>query len=81
MEIKFKKQFYNKTEKNNEGEDIVQKEKKTMYRLEIIANYYNDNKLEVAKEIEKDIREFADKLKEKIEENEKALESWDSISK
>lgn len=81
MNVRFIKSYYNKTKKDKEGRDIVQEETYPMYTFKAEKNYYSGNKADVLKQAIKDIEVMLEQLKKADKENDKNMESWDSVSK
>ena len=79
--IKFIKSYYNKTKKDEDGRDIVQDETFPMYTMKLEKNYYNGNKAEVVKAAIIDLENILTQLKEADKNNDKNMESWESVSK
>ena len=83
MIVKFKKDFYNKAEFNPEtGKHEINTDKMyTMYHFSINKDYFIEDKQEALKAAIKDLKDKVKELEEIYNQNDKTLESWDSISK
>ena len=81
MKIKFKKQWYNETRKNKKGQDVIDYERKYMYKMTAEEDYFTEDKQVALKQAIEDLRNKANELEEIYKQNEKTMESWDSISK
>lgn len=81
MKTTFKKDWYNETIIGKDGVAQVLPELKTMYHLNISENYFTDDKQEVLKKAIEDLEKELARLKEIRNKNDRAMDSWDSISK
>ena len=81
MKTTFKKDWYNDTIIGKDGVVQVLPELKTMYRLNISENYFTDDKQTVLSKAIEDLEKELTRLKEIRDRNDKAMDSWDSISK
>ena len=83
MELKFRKAYYNETEKNKRGN--VYKVKygyKKMYQMNITEDYFTDDELEVIEQAIKDVKDvILPRLEEEREKIIEARESWDRVEK
>lgn len=81
MKTTFKKDWYNETIIGKDGVAQVLPELKTMYHLNISENYFTDDKQEVLKKAIEDLEKELNRLKDIRNKNDRAMDSWDSISK
>lgn len=81
MKTTFKKDWYNDTIIGKDGVAQVLPELKTMYHLNISENYFTDDKQVVLNKAIEDLEKELNRLKEIRNRNDKAMDSWDSISK
>lgn len=81
MKTTFKKDWYNDTIIDKNGIARVQPELKTMYHLNISENYFIEDKQEVLKKAIADLEKELARLKQIRDNNEKVMDTWDSISK
>lgn len=81
MKTTFKKDWYNETIVGKDGVVQVSPELKTMYHLSISENYFTDDKQLVLNRAIKDLENELTRLKQIRDNNDKVMDSWDSISK
>lgn len=81
LKIQFKKDIYQDTRIDKEGNVEVLPEIKTMYHFILEKDYFMDNKSKILKEVIKDIKKELEILEEIDKNNDKAKDSWESISK
>lgn len=81
MKTTFKKDWYNETIIGKDGVAQVLPELKTMYHLNISENYFTDDKQVVLNRAIEDLEKELIRLKEIRDRNDKAMDSWDSVSK
>lgn len=81
MKTTFKKDWYNETIVGKDGVVQVLPELKTMYHLSINEDYFMENRQVVLSKAIEDLEKELNRLKEIRDNNEKVMESWDSISK
>lgn len=81
MKTTFKKDWYNETIIGKDGVAQVLPELKTMYHLSINEDYFMEDKQVVLSKAIEDLEKELTKLKEIRDNNEKVMDSWDSISK
>lgn len=81
MKTTFKKDWYNETITGKDGVVQVLPEPKTMYHLSINEDYFMEDKQVVLNKAIADLEKELTKLKEIRDNNEKVMDSWDSISK
>ena len=81
MKTTFKKDWYNETIMGKDGVVQVLPELKTMYHLSINEDYFMEDKQTVLSKAIEDLEKELNRLKGIRDNNEKMMESWDSISK
>lgn len=81
MKTTFKKDWYNETIIGKDGVAQVLPELKTMYHLSINEDYFMEDRQAVLSKAIEDLEKELNKLKEIRNNNEKIMDTWDSISK
>lgn len=81
MKTTFRKDWYNETIIGKDGVAQVLPEPKTMYHLNISENYFMEDKQEVLKKAIEDLEKELARLKEIRNKNDRAMDTWESISK
>ena len=81
MQTKFTRDYYQKTKVNNKGEDEVQDKLYKMWHLRIEEDYFIENRKKALDKAISDLEKELIRLKTIRGKEEKAMESWDSISK
>lgn len=81
MKTTFKKDWYNETIIGKDGVAQVSPELKTMYHLSISENYFMEDRQAVLSKAIEDLEKELNRLKEIRNKNDKAMDTWDSISK
>lgn len=81
MKTEFRKDYYQDTIINKNGECEVVDDFKTMYHFSINKPYFCENKTKVLKMAIADLEQELKRLKEIDKKNDKSIESWESISK
>ena len=81
MKAEFKKDYYQETIMDKNGECKLQDGYKGMYRFSIHEAYFCENKVKVLKMAIADLEDELNRLKEIDKKNDELMERWDSISK
>lgn len=81
MKTTFKKDWYNETTIGKDGIAQVSPELKTMYHLSISENYFMEDRQTVLNKAIEDLEKELNRLKDIRDNNEKVMDSWDSVSK
>lgn len=81
MKKRFKKDYYQDTVINKDGEVEIVPGFKTMWHFSMEEDYFTEDKQEALRQAIIDLENELNKLKEIEKKNDKALDTWDSISK